>query len=145
VRGWVNCPMKLTASGSQPPTSSRNWGTPMGTILFEGDPSSILFEGVEIPDLTEAHTYIERDPNGKVLSEYQPTFEEDSPYGNHYTLTRYQVVGSDLIQFISYCFEESTFDTPFAGKPKQQVILSRLIEQTDRTILYQADIENGLR
>jgi hypothetical protein len=129
VSGWVNNLMKLTASGPQIPTSTRRWATTRDTILFEGDPSSILFAGIEIPDIPEAHTYIERDQHGQILSVFQPTFEKDSPYGNHYTLTRYQVVGSDLIYYESYCFEESTFDTPFAGKPKQQVVFSKLEER----------------
>ena len=124
--GWIKFPPRLVAQGSHPPEGVRRWATTSGTILHEGDPSSITFVGVPIPALPEAHAYVERDEHGDIVATYEPIHERDSPYGNHYTLTRYQVVDTQLVRFVSFCFEESTYDTPFAGEPVQSVVLSGL-------------------
>jgi len=126
ISGWIKLPPRLIARGPRPPRSARRWTTTRATILSEGDPSSIYFVGVPIPDLAEAHTYTERDEQGNIRQVYEPRHGQDAPYSNHYTLTRYQVVGNELLQFESYCFEESTFDTPYAGELKQKVVLAGL-------------------
>ena len=125
--GWVKSPPKLTARGRCPPASARRWAAAGGSILSEGDPSSTHFFGEPIPGLVTAHTYVERDQNGEVLEIYAPSRERTSRYGDHYTLTRFQVVDSALVRFESHCFEESTFDIPNAAKPRQTTVLSGLV------------------
>lgn len=134
--GWIESPLRLTARGAHPPTSTRKWTTNRATTLIEGDPSSILFVSLPIPELEEAHTYIERDEHGNIRETYEPSSERHSLYGDSYTLTRYQVVGTELVQFRSYCFEESTYDIPNAKKPDRKVVLSglRQILPTEATI-----------
>jgi hypothetical protein len=124
--GWVKSPPRLVARGPSPPASTRRWETAKGAILVEGDPSSIHHVGVRIPGLTEAHTYALRNQDGKVEAVYEPGRERLGPYSDHYWLTRYQVVGEALVRFVSHCYEESTYDVPFAGQPKQTTLLSEL-------------------
>ena len=69
---------------------------------------------------------MERDENDTILKVYEPDSDRHSPYGDHYTLTRYQVIGCKLVRFRSHCFEESTFDTPYAKTRKRRVALSGL-------------------
>ena len=57
VSGWIESPAILVARGIDPPVSTRRWMTTEGSILIEGDPSSIHFVGLVIPELAEAHTY----------------------------------------------------------------------------------------
>jgi hypothetical protein len=126
---WFNGPTKsprLVARGPTPPVSVRKWATAEGAILMEGDPSSIHFEGQEIPGLGEAHTYAKYDKNEEIEQVYEPSMEKPWQYVEHYWLTRYQVVDTTLVQFRSHCYEESTFDTPFADEPKREVVLSEL-------------------
>ena len=109
-----------------PPVSTRKWVTVEGTILMEGEPSSIHFVGREIPGLAEAHTYVKYDRNEQVEQTYEPSRERPWKYGDHYWLTRYQVIDTNLVWFKSHCYEDSTYDTPTAGKPKQKIILPGL-------------------
>jgi len=95
-------------------------------MLIEGDPSSIHHVGLVIPGLAEAHTYRVCDEDGTVEALYEPSRERPAKYSDHYWLTRYQVVGEELVRFVGHCFEESTYDTPNASKPKQTVILTDL-------------------
>jgi hypothetical protein len=106
--------------------SARKWVTNEGTILEEGDPSSIHFVGEEIPELAEAHKYVKYDEEGKIAQVYEPIREQPWQYTDHYWLIRYQVIGTELVQFESHCFEDSTYEVPNAGEPKQEVILSGL-------------------
>ena len=126
----IYCPLKthprLAARGPTPPVSTRKWATAEGGTLAEGDPSSIHFAGREIPGLVEAHTYIKYDKGNRIEQIYEPSREQPWQYTYHYWLTRYQVIDAILVWFESHCFEESTFDTPFAGEPKQKIILSNL-------------------
>jgi len=124
--GWVERPPWLIVRGSRPPVSTRRWRTPAGTTLVEGDPSAIDFVGEVIPGLTEAHTYTAYDEDGAVLEVYAPYRERLGPYSDHYWLTRYQVVDDTLVQFVSHCYEESTYDVPNAGQPEQKIILAGL-------------------
>jgi len=126
TNGWIESPPILAFRGAHPPTSTSRWATDRGTILVEGDPSSIHFVGLPIPGLPEAHSYEERDANGEVQEAYLPSRERHSPYGDHYTLIRFQVVNDELVEFRSYCFEESTFDVPNAHAPRTRVVLSGL-------------------
>ena len=126
INGWVMSPPMLTVRGPHPPASTLRWATGRGTVLLEGDPSSILFAGVPIQGLAEAHTYVEQDEKGEVQAVYAPSRERHSPYGDHYTLTRFQVVERELVRFDSYCYEESTYDVPNAKMPRQKVVLSGL-------------------
>ena len=59
VNGWIETPPRLIARGPHPPIpdGTMRWITPEGSILYEGDPSSIYHVGLEIPDLDEAHSY----------------------------------------------------------------------------------------
>jgi len=95
-------------------------------VLVEGDPSSIHFVGESIPGLSEAHSYEECDAGGEVQDTYAPSRERHSPYGDHYTLIRYQVVNDELVRFESYCFEDSTYEVPNAHEPRARVVLSGL-------------------
>jgi len=124
--GWVESPAILVARRPAPPVSTRRWLTAEGMILIEGDPSSIHHVGLVIPELPEAHTYRMCDENGTGKALYEPSRERMGKYSDHYWLTRYQVVGDSLVRFVSHCFEESTYDTPNAGKPKQTTILTDL-------------------
>jgi hypothetical protein len=126
LSGWIETPPRLTARGARPPASTRRWTTPRATVLCEGDPSSIHFCGLPIPELAAAHTYVERDEKGEVRATYEPGRERHSPHGDHYTLTRYQVVGDELLRLESYCYEESTFDIPNAGVPRRLVVIAGL-------------------
>lgn len=124
--GWIKSPPRLVARGLDPPVSTRRWVTTEGSILVEGDPSSIHHVGEVIPGLAEAHTYVECDENQKIETVYEPGRERPGKYSDHYWLTRHQVVGEALVQFRSHCFEESTYDMPNAAKPVQKTILSGL-------------------
>jgi hypothetical protein len=128
VSGWIQCPPKLTARGACPPVSTRRWATPEGAILFEGDPSSTHFCGEPIPGLVEAHSYQVCDEDGNIQESYEPSRERLEEYSERYRLTRFQVVGDELVRFDSYCYEESTFDTPNAAKPETVTVLSGLGE-----------------
>ena len=126
INSWVESPPQLIARGPTPPASDRRWITSEGTILVEGDPSSIHFVGEAIPGLDQAHTYAEYDENDQIKAVYEPSRERPWEYYDHYWLTRYQVVGETLVQFQSRCYEESTYDTPTACEAEQTVILSGL-------------------
>lgn len=126
LSGWVKHPPRLVTRGPNPPISTRKWATADGAILMEGGPSSIHFEGVEIPGLAEAHTYIKYIKNEQVEQIYEPSQEKPGQYVEHYWLTRYQVIDTALVRFESHCYEESTFDTPYADEPKQEIVLSGL-------------------
>lgn len=121
---WIEAPLILSVYGVAPPHSVRRWQTPAGTVLWEGDPSSIHFYGLALPGLETAHTYEERAADGAMLTVYAPRRERRGP--NHYTLTRYQVLEAALVRFEYYCFEESTFDVPNAHLPQQTVLLTGL-------------------
>ena len=124
--GWAKSPPRLTARGFNPPVSARRWVTTEGSILIEGDPSSIDFVGQVIPGLAEAHTYVECDKNEIIEAVYESDRNRLRKYSDHDWLTRHQVVGEALVRFESHCFGESTYDMPSAGKPKQKTILSGL-------------------
>lgn len=126
IDGWVKSPPLLMARGPHPPASTRRWATPGGSILIEGDPSSIHFIGLEIPGLTEAHSYVRHAPNGETEAVYEPVRDRPWQYVDHYWLTRYQVMGEVLVRFESHCYQESTYETPHAGEPEQKTILSGL-------------------
>jgi hypothetical protein len=126
INGWIESPPCLIFRGAHPPTSAARWATDRETVLVEGDPSSIHFVGEPIPGLPEAHSYEERDADGIVQEAHMPSRERHSPYGDHYTLVRYQVVNDELVRFESYCYEESTFDIPNAHDPRTRVVLSGL-------------------
>jgi hypothetical protein len=100
--------------------------TAEGSILTEGDPSSIYFVGRAIPGLFKAHTYVLCDENGQIEEVYAPMREQPWPYTDHYWLIRYQVIGAELVRFESHCYEDSTYEVPNAGEPKRKVILSEL-------------------
>ena len=124
--GWIEFPAILVARGLVPPVSTRRWMTAEGSILMEGDPSSIHHVGLVIPELAEAYSYRVCDENGTVEVLYEPSRERLGKYSDHYWLTRYQVVGDSLVRFVSHCFEESTYDSPSTSKPKQATIHSGL-------------------
>jgi len=126
INGWIKSPPRLIARGPTPPVSARRWGTSEGVILIEGDPSSIHFVGEVIPGLAEAHGYVAVDENGNIEAVYEPGRERLGKYSDHCWLTRYQVVGEALVRFESHCFEDSMYDMPNAGEPKQKMILSGL-------------------
>ncbi len=134
VNGWIETPPRLIARGPHPPIPdvTMRWITPEGSILYEGDPSSIYHVGLEIPDLDEAHSYILKGAAGEVLTAYEPYRERLGLYSDHYWLTRYQVIGSELVQFVSHCFEESTYDAPSTSTPKRKIILSGLVLLADK-------------
>ena len=73
INGWIEAPLTLTSRGARPPTSTARWATDRGTVLIESAPSSIHFVGLQIPDLSEAHTYEEYDANGEVQESYAPS------------------------------------------------------------------------
>ena len=56
----------------------------------------------------------------------KPWSREGPGRGDHYWLTRFQVVGSALVRFDSYCYEDSTYEVPNAGTPEQATVLSGL-------------------
>lgn len=126
INSWIKTPPELIARGDVPPVSIRKWVTSEGDILVEGDPSSIHFVGLVIPGLDEAHSYVGYGKDKHIKELYNPSRERHGKYSDHYTLMRYQVIGTALVQFRSHCFEESTYDTPNAGKPKKKKILSGL-------------------
>ena len=109
-----------------PPVSTRRWLTPAGNQLIEGDHSTVHFHGLAIPELEAAFTYYELDPGGEMLHVLSPERQRSTPYGDHYTLIRYQVQDTQLIRFESHCYEESTYDAPFTGQPRRIVVLSGL-------------------
>jgi hypothetical protein len=124
--GWIRRQPKLTAQGARPPVSARRWATTEGAILFEGDPSTTNFSGVPIPGLVEAHSYQMRNEDGSAQESYEPSRERLAEYSERDRLTRFQVVGEKLVRFDSYCYEESTFDTPNAAEPERVIMLSGL-------------------
>lgn len=126
ISGWIKYPPRLIARGPRPIASTQRWITTEGAILIEGDPSSIHFVGEAIPGLTEAHTYVKCDENGTIEEVYEPIREKPCEYSDHYWLIRYQVIGAELVRFESHCYEDSTYEVPNAGEPKQTVILSEL-------------------
>lgn len=113
--------------GRRPPVGRRRWITPGGTILREGDPCSVRFSGMAIPGLDEAHEYAETGADGLVVRRYLPSRERLREFYERFVLARYQVVGRELVRFEAYCYEESTYDTPFATEPVRQVVLSPLV------------------
>lgn len=124
--GWPQPFPWLTAAGAQPPAGERRWRTAAGTLLVEGDPSSVHFQGELIPDLPAAHSYCELGPAGAILQTFEPGREQVVLYSSHYHLIRYQVVGDALLRYVSYCFEESSFDIPSADAPRVSVVLAGL-------------------
>lgn len=104
----------------------RRWVTPEGRVLVEGEPSPVDFEGVPLPGVVEAHAYELRDGSGKVLGTFQPEQIRLDDYKECFNLIHYQVVGTALVRFTSYCFEESTYDTPFAHEAEKSVVMSGL-------------------
>ena len=132
ISGWIENPPVLMSRGLQPVTSTRIWETASGGMLEQGDPSSIHFLGNEIPELSEAHTFVKYGENGTVEKRYEPYREQPFPYRDHYWLTRYQVIDTDLVRFTSHCFEDSTYEIPNTSVPKQHVILSGLRRLPDR-------------
>ena len=127
VSGWVETPSTLTAEGRRPPVSGRRWVTDHGSVLIELAPCSTHFVGLPIPGLPEAHNYVDRDENGKVLETYEAERKRHAPYGDHWTLVRFQVADRSLVRFSSHCFEESTYDVPSAKEPRRTVILDHLV------------------
>ena len=128
INGWIEFPPRLIVRGPNPPVlgSRRQWITKEGTTLHEGEPSSIYHVGLEIPELDDAHTYTLYDANGNVVTTYEPSRWRMGKHSDHYWLTRYQVIDSALVQFISHCFEESTYDSPSTSTPKLKTMLSGL-------------------
>jgi hypothetical protein len=126
VNDWIKHPPRLIARGPRPLASTRRWLTPDAATLMESDPSCIHFVGQEIPGLAEAHTYVKKDKEGKIEEVYEPVREQPWQYTDHFWLVRYQVIGADLVRFESHCYEDSTYEVPNAGQPKQKVILSGL-------------------
>ncbi len=126
ISGWIRYPPILVAHEQQPPVSTRKWITPEGLLLSEGDPSSIHFVGLSIPQISEAHTYVLREKNGKIREVFEPLREQPWQYTDHFWLTRFQVIDNELVRFIAHCFEESTLESPFTQEPKQKILLSGL-------------------
>ncbi|HOX43295.1 MAG TPA: hypothetical protein PK668_06845 [Myxococcota bacterium] len=106
--------------------ATRRWATQRGTILEEGAASPVVFEGVPIPGLTEAHAYVELDAAGQVRARYSPEKKLHDPNADRSTLTLYQVIGSELVRFESYCHEDSTWGVPNAAMPRQYLVLQGL-------------------
>lgn len=104
----------------------RRWVTPDGRVLVEGEPSPVDFEGVPLPGVVEAHAYELRDGSGQVLKTFQAERKRIQEYHERFWITSYQVVGDQLIKFDSYCFEESTYDTPFAHEAEKSVVMTGL-------------------
>ena len=90
--GWIKSPPVLLSRGPRPASSNRRWATSEGSILMEGDPSSIHFIGEPIPGLAEAHTYVQYGEDGQVEDVYGPLREHPCLYSDHYWLIRYQVI-----------------------------------------------------
>ena len=126
INGWIKYPPILLAHGPRPLASTRKWITAEGLRLAEGDPSSIHFVGLLIPRITEAHTYLLSETNGKIREEFRPIREHPCQNNDHFWLTRFQVIDNELVRFRAHCFEESTLETPFAQEPKKKTILSGL-------------------
>ena len=124
--GWIEFPLRLVARGTSPLASTRKWITAEGLVLSEGDPSSIHFVGLPIPEITDAHSYMLRESSGRIIDEFEPIREHPCQYNDHYWLTRFQVIDDELVRFRAHCFEESTLGTPFTHEPTQKVILSGL-------------------
>ena len=106
--------------------SPRKWATADGNMLVEGEPSSTDFEGVPLPGVAQAHSYELRSNTGNILKSFLPEKERLDEYKECFHLIRYQMVGEALVKFVSYCYEESTYDTPFAKDPEQTVMLEGL-------------------
>jgi hypothetical protein len=132
ISGWIKSPPVLVSRGARPAASNRRWITRAGSILVEGDPSSTHFVGKPIPGLAEAHSYVMYDANGTIEEVYEPVREQPWRYTDHYWLIRYQVIGADLVRFESHCYEDSTYEVPNAGEPKQIVVLSGLRGQPSK-------------
>lgn len=124
--GWIKAPPLLVARGPRPPVSTRRWMTADGSVLVEGDPSSIHHVGLEMPGLGEAYAYTLVDVEEEVLASYEPRRKRMGLHSDHYWLTRYRVVGDALMEFVGHCFEESTYDTPFAQEPRRTEVLTGL-------------------
>ncbi|MBN1315759.1 MAG: hypothetical protein JXA42_09835 [Anaerolineales bacterium] len=124
--GWIEDPPRLEARGARPPSSTRRWTTPAGTILCEGDPSNINFIGLPIPGLEEAHSYVELGERNAVVRSYEPERQHPRPAYDHYWLVRYQVIGDELVRYKSHCYEDRTYETPFAQEADKSVVLSGL-------------------
>ena len=107
-------------------TLPQKWATPDGLVLSEGQASATDFEGEPIPELARAHAYELRDASGKVLKAFLPEEVRLEEYSERFHLIRYQVTGSELVKYVSYCYEESTYDTPFATEPERTVVLEGL-------------------
>ncbi len=126
ISGWIRHPPRLVAHGLQPLASTRKWITTNGLVLIEGDPSSIHFVGLSIPEITEAHTYVLREKSGKIREVFKPFREHPCQYNDHFWLTRFQIIDNELVRFRAHCFEKSTLETPFTQKPTQKIVLSGL-------------------
>jgi hypothetical protein len=126
ISGWIRHPPLLVAHGLRPLASTRKWVTTEGLVLTEGDPSSIHFVGLSIPEITEAHTYVLREKSGKIREVFEPIREQPWQYTDHFWLTRFQVINDELMRFRAHCFEESTLETPFTQEPKKKILLSEL-------------------
>lgn len=131
VNGWIDDPPRLVFIGPTPPKNTRMWALEGGEVLKESDPSTIHFIGLRIPELEVAHTYRRIGKNNEILEEYKPIKERLGLYSDHYWLTRYQVVGTELVRHESHCFEESTYDIPNAKQPKKSVVISGLRPLTE--------------
>ena len=123
---WIEDPLKLVHIGPFPQRRQRKWIQSDGSILTEGDPSSILYEGLEIPYLEMAHSYTLSAMDGSVIDVFQPAVERIRPHDDHYILTRYQVIESELIKFWCHCFEDSMYEMPNVALPTRTVLLSDL-------------------
>lgn len=104
----------------------RKWRTPDGHFLVEGEPSPTDFEGVPLPGIPEAHAYELRDGSGAVLKAFLPEEVRLKEYYERFHLIRYQVTGRELVKYVSYCYEESTYDTPFAVELAKEVVFQGL-------------------
>lgn len=126
VNGWIKEPARLVVSGPRPPVSRQRWATDRGSTLVQGEPCSTNHVGLAIPELLRAHSYMELDDQGELLQRYEAGRSRFAPHGDHYTLTRYQVVADELVLFSSHCFEESTYDSPRTSTPRRKIILRGL-------------------
>ena len=127
VNCWIKAPARLVAPGPTPPVSHQRWATNHGTTLVQGEPCSTNHVGLAIPDLPRAHSYEELDAQGELSQRHEAGRKRHAPHGDHYTLTRYQVVDDELVLFSSHCFEESTYDSPSTSTPRRKIILSGLL------------------
>ena len=117
---------EVEVHSAEPPVSSRKWVLADGSILSEGDPCSVSFAGVRIPDLPAASEYTLTGSGGEIVRSYKAGRESASNHVGSFILTRFQVVETQLVKYRVHCSKNDTTDQPNVGNAVGIAIISDL-------------------